>query len=133
MSADDLSGQWSGEYAYPRDTGPVTPFLAIIEDHGGRLTGTIIEPNTVESGTLEADLVGLRHGTGVDFTKTYTPGASRHYSHPVDYVGSVSEDGQVIKGVWSLLDLDGTFVMRRELTREEMLEREAEVAEPVRD
>lgn len=124
MSAEDLSGQWTGEYAYPNGFGPVTPFLAVIEDHAGRLSGTIIEPNIVEGGTLEADLVGIRSGNGVDFTKTYTPGASRHYDEPIDYVGSTSEEGMVISGVWSLLDLDGTFVMRRELTREEMLERE---------
>ena len=129
-SASNLSGQWSGEYAYPGQAGPVTPFLALIEDHGGRVSGTIIEPNTIEGGTLEAELVGTHNGNSIDFTKTYAPRASRHYDNPVDYVGSVSEDGALIRGVWSLLDWDGTFEMRRELSREEMLEREQVVELP---
>ncbi len=131
MAMEDLSGQWSGEYTYPNGMGPVTPFLAVIEDNGGRLAGTIIEPNTIADGTLEADLVGVHHGSGIDFTKTYTPGASRHYAEPVDYVGAISDGGMVISGVWSLHDLDGTFEMRRELTREEMLEREVTIATQV--
>ncbi len=132
MSADDLSGQWSGEYAYPRSSGPVTPFIAIIEDMGGRISGTIVEPDRINGGTVEADIAGMRIGTGVDFTKTYHHAASRHYANPVDYVGSVSEDGTVIRGMWSLLEWDGTFEMRRELSRQEMLERTAQTANSIK-
>lgn len=125
MSGKDLSGQWRGQYAYPGQAGPVTPFLALIEDHGGRVSGTIMEPNTIEGGTLEAELVGTHDGHSIDFTKTYAPRASRHFDQPVDYVGKVSEDGALIRGVWSLQSWDGTFEMRRELSREDMLAREA--------
>ncbi|APE28995.1 hypothetical protein [Aurantiacibacter gangjinensis] len=130
MSAEDLSGQWSGEYAYPQGFGPVTPFLAIIEDKGGYISGTIVEPDMIGGETLEALIVGTRGGTGVDFTKVYAPSFSARYSNPVDYVGSVQDDGMTIRGMWSLLDLDGRFEMRREFTREELLEREAEAKVP---
>jgi len=110
-----LTGQWSGEFSYPRHIGPTTPFLARIEDRSGRLTGSIIEPDTVSGGpTIEAILSGSRHESGVDFTKVYGPPWPFGYEEPVDYVGQVSSDGNTISGVWSMLDLDGTFEMRRE-------------------
>jgi hypothetical protein len=117
--SQNLTGQWSGEFAYPRHSGPTTPFLANIADRGGRLTGTIIEPDTIHGGVIEAVIVGTRHGASVDLTKTYSPAAPADYAEPVDYVGSLSADGAVIKGVWSLLEWDGTFEMRREEQSEE--------------
>ncbi|MGB3796688.1 MAG: hypothetical protein WA957_10355 [Alteraurantiacibacter sp.] len=130
MGSDDLSGQWNGEYFYLRSMGPVTPFIAIIEDLGGRLSGTIIEPDTIEGGTLEAEIAGTRYGSGIDFTKTYLPAGSVYYNDPVDYVGSVSSDGQTVRGMWSLLEWDGTFELRREFTRQELLERDEIVMRP---
>lgn len=132
--AFNLTGHWSGEFSYPRHGGPTTPFLATIEDKGGRLTGTIIEPDVVSgASTAEARLRGLRHGSSVDFTKSYGPSPPLGYENPVDYVGSVSSDGNMISGVWSLLELDGRFEMRREEAANEEAEEEAEMAlsEPV--
>ena len=129
-SSFNLTGDWSGHYSYPRGFGPTTPFLARIEDDGGRFTGTIVEPDTLTGRALTASITGLRHGTSVDFTKTYGPGARFGYENPVDYVGSLSEDGNVLKGVWSLLELDGTFEMHREAAAEEEDACEAEVALP---
>ena len=120
-----LTVDWSGEFAYPRHSGPTTPFLAAIQDEGGRLTGTIIEPDIVTgAASVTATLSGLRHGSSVDFTKTYSAPPSG-YENPVDYVGSLSDDGNTVKGVWSLLELDGTFEMRREAASEELAEEEA--------
>ena len=115
----NLSGQWSGEFAYPRHIGPITPFIATIEDQSGRLTGTIIEPDVIHGGVIDAAITGSRHGASLDFTKTYSANAPADYADPVDYVGSLSADGAVIKGVWSLLDWDGTFEMRRDALAEE--------------
>lgn len=124
--ARSLTGHWSGEYAYPRHKGPTTPFLATIEERGGQLTGTIIEPDMNGGATIAATIRGVRHGHGVDFTKQYGPAASPIYGNPVDYVGRLSADGLVITGVWSLLDMDGTFEMRRETAMDEPVqEREA--------
>ena len=124
----NLSGQWSGEFAYPAHAGPVTT----MEDHGGQLSGTIIEPDIVTgAATAEAVFTGIRHGSTVDFTKSYGPRASYGYENPVDYVGSISADGNTISGVWSLLEFDGTFEMRREAAEYEVEQEEVTVALPV--
>src|SRR5688500_17676302 len=108
-----------GSFSYPAGQGPTTPFLARIEDDGGAISGTTIEPNTAgrSSKELEAVIRGSRSGRSVDFTKTYD-GAS-DAAHAVDYVGQVSEDGNRIAGVWSLEVMDGTFEMYREAVWEE--------------
>ena len=115
MAATDLSGLWLGHFAYPGGQGPVTPFVARIEEAEGLLTGTTIEPNTIAPGgaELEALLHGSRKGRAVDFVKTYDGAAEA--AHAVDYVGQVSADGATITGVWSMEALDGTFEMHREL------------------
>ena len=121
----NISGLWMGSYSYP--FGAAVPFLAKIEDAGGALSGSIIEPNTmgVSSDSLEAIVSGSRHGSAVDFTKAYD-GAS-DAAHAVDYVGRLSGDGNSIAGVWSLADADGTFEMHREAVWEEAEGRETEV------
>jgi hypothetical protein len=123
----NISGLWLGSFSYPAGLGPTTPFLARIEDHGGSLAGSIIEPNTVgaSSTELEAVLSGSRDGHSVDFTKVYD-GAS-DAAHAVDYAGRLSGDGNSITGVWSLADVDGTFEMHREAVWEEQEGVEAEV------
>lgn len=114
---ENLSGEWHGTYRYPRGGGPDTPFLAVIDDRNGQLSGTIIEPNEFRPETARATLAGRRFGTSVDFTKTYQ-GAGPEYATPVDYVGSTSADGCRIAGVWSLLEWDGTFEMFRDVADE---------------
>ena len=125
----NLSGLWMGSFAYPAGQGPTTPFLARIEDDGGAISGTTIEPNTagVTTRELEAVIRGSRSGHAVDFTKTYD-GAS-DAAHAVDYVGQVSGDGNRIAGVWSLEAMDGTFEMYREAVWEEVKGEEVEVVE----
>jgi hypothetical protein len=125
----NMTGMWEGTFAYPGYEGPTTPFVARIEEEGGALTGTIMEPNTVglSSDELEAVLTGTREGEAVDFTKTYD--GSSDAAHAVDYVGRLTEDGNMITGVWSLGELDGSFEMRRETAWEEVVSSEAE--EPV--
>jgi hypothetical protein len=126
----DMSGLWEGAFAYPAYQGPTTPFVASIEETDGALTGTIMEPNTMgwSSEELEAVLNGARNGRSVDFTKAYD--GSSDAAHAVDYVGQLSDDGNLVTGVWSLAELDGTFEMRRSASLEEMLEAEEEVGLP---
>lgn len=123
----DLTGEWHGEFSYPARLGPTTPFIARIEERAGRLAGTIIEPNIVQGGTIASAIAGLRHGSAVDFVKSYSGCTTGDYDMPVDYVGSVSADGNVVRGVWSLLEMDGSFEMRREAVLAEVSEREAHV------
>jgi hypothetical protein len=129
MAAADLTGLWTGSFAYPGGQGPATPFLARIEDHDGDLSGTTIEPNTILPGgdELHAFIRGSREGRSVDFTKTYDGAAEA--AHSVDYVGRLSEDGNSVAGVWSLEYLDGTFEMHREIELEEERADETESVE----
>ena len=113
-ASDSLSGEWQGTYRYPRGAAPDTPFHAVIEDRNGELSGRIIEPNGFRPETAQATLAGRRFGTSVDFTKAYH-GAGPEYATPVDYVGSISDGGRKIAGVWSLLEWDGTFEMSRDV------------------
>ena len=127
--AANISGLWMGSYSYPGGIGPTTPFLAKIEDHDGALSGSIVEPNLQGhlSDSLDAVIRGTRQGTAVDFTKVYD-GAS-DYAHAIDYVGRLSGDGNTIRGVWSLADLDGSFEMHREAVWEEKAGEKAEVVQ----
>jgi hypothetical protein len=125
-----MTGLWEGTYAYPGHQGPTTPFVARIAEEGGALTGSILEPNTIgfSSEELQSALNGAREGEAVDFIKTYD-GAS-DAAHAVDYVGRLSPDGNLVTGVWSLAEFDGTFEMRREATWEELLTAEEEAPAP---
>ena len=111
----DLSGKWDGVFAYPDvpDAAPVTPFLAEITEQGGRIRGTIIEPNEFRPGTAHAVLEGVRAGTSVDFLKTYH-GAGEEYEEPVAYAGQLSDDCNVITGHWIMQDWSGPFEMIRQ-------------------
>ncbi|MBX7541189.1 hypothetical protein [Qipengyuania sphaerica] len=64
----------------------------------------------------------------MDFTKAYID-PPHGYENPVDYVGKFSSDGNSVTGVWSLLDMNGTFEMHREI--EATAAQEAETAETV--
>ena len=83
-----------------------------------------MEPNTIEAGILEAQIAGTRYGIGIDLTKTYGAGSGAHYANPVDYVGRISDHGNLIRGRWSILDIDGSFEMRRDAEAEKMSELE---------
>ena len=124
---DNLSGLWLGSFSYPGGEGPVTPFLASLEDNSGSLSGSIVEPNTIGNASeqLQAFISGSRGGSAVDFTKMYD--GESDAAHAVDYVGQVSADGNTISGVWSLGELDGTFAMHREAVWEERMGAEASV------
>lgn len=114
MSHRDISGDWAGHYSYPAGLGPSTPFLAVIRDDGGRLSGHVVEPNLMgRSGAhLNAVISGARADRAIDFTKVYDGAGDA--AHAVDYSGHLSEDGMTITGIWSLGTMDGRFEMRRE-------------------
>ena len=102
----------------------MTPFLATLSQRGTTFTGTIIEPDLYLIGkSAEATLVGIIAGHAVDFTKTYRK-AAWGYENPVDYVGQLVDRGERITGVWSLLDMNGTFEMSRRGGAEAEEERE---------
>jgi len=119
--AEDLSGRWTGVYFYPVDPEwnpdddmPPTPFTADLEDVGGRVTGTTLEPDVLgPSGSppIPATIEGERIGLRLDFTKFPDGGGQ---THSIDYHGDISVDGHVISGTWVIHgEWSGAFQMQR--------------------
>jgi hypothetical protein len=91
----DLSGMWLGTY-WQRDT--PTRFEATLVQGGNALSGSILDDGYLG----EAWLAGTTAGRQVQFVKRYL-GQSLP---PVDYAGTVSEDGNHISGQWSIAGFD---------------------------
>lgn len=116
--AHNLTGAWSGEYAYPyrlRRNPRRVPFNALLEDMDGSITGTIDEPNTFRRSSvarLFATVVGQRAGANVTFIKTMdgTGGAT----HSIHYEGVADAEFARIDGTWTIPGMwSGTFFMER--------------------
>ncbi len=99
----DMNGLWSGWYDY-LGLSEAVPFTAWIDDAGGMLAGTILEPNTfVEAGPddLEALISGQRVATFVTFTKTYREGQGAH-GLKIAYEGEADSQFQSVSGEWQI-------------------------------
>ncbi|WP_017931521.1 hypothetical protein [Robiginitomaculum antarcticum] len=110
----DLSGFWSGQYAYGDSRAPIN-FDAEISHHASKLSGVITEPNSFEphAGTLlSATMAGSVSGSVVKFIKSYDGG------HDVRYIGQLSPEGDHISGDWTVIGYGGSFTMRRDKGRE---------------
>ncbi len=124
MTADDLSGQWTGIFNYPRGL-PPTGFTATLRDMGGVLTGETAEPRHDGGATLTAMIDGTRTGLAVTFVKIYDALDGEHDS--VRYEGTVDAGGQEITGRWDIPGVwSGTFIMVRDAGVAAADEREAE-------
>ena len=127
----DLTGAWDGTYAYPSTLQPVT-FRAELRDHGGRLSGEVVElaPPYLPPGELVSIITGARSASRVRFTKIYD--LLEHFRDPVAYDGTLDDEECEIAGTWTLAPgWSGTFVMTRPKEAEADVEREAEeVVEP---
>lgn len=113
----DLSGLWTGYYAYDI-TDEAIMFTAWIKEEGGKITGTVLEENMSPealSGEYESTIHGFRHGLDVRFTKIALDEES---GEPVllRYHGDTDADCCLISGVWFFddpSDWTGTFMMTR--------------------
>lgn len=122
---DDLSGDWIGNYSYPGELEPV-PFLAILVESNGHVTGETTEPGqTPEMGQVaHALLHGSRSGSRVSFTKVY----DTVEDDPVLYQGKLDDTRTEIHGRWTIVgEWSGSFLMRRAATVEEEVQAEEEV------
>jgi hypothetical protein len=114
-SFTSLTGYWSGQYVYPRNSMPPTPFNATLEDRDGQLIGETDEPNLfadLDAARLFADLIGTRCGQAVRFVKSMdgTGGAN----HDIVYEGTASADFMRIEGTWTIPgNWSGGFSMQR--------------------
>ena len=120
----NLTGRWTGVYFYPVDPEwnpdddlPPTPFTAELQDVGGLVTGTTLEPD-VFGGAAEPPISSTLDGHRLDGQLTFTkfPNGGGHV-HSIDYIGSISGDGNSVSGQWIIHgEWSGTFHMQREIT-----------------
>ena len=119
----DLTGRWTGVYFYPvdpelnpEDDLPPTPFTAELRDVGGHVTGTTLEPDVFgapDDPPIPATLDGHRLDGQLTFTKFPDGGGQ---VHSIDYVGSITGDGNSISGQWIIHgEWSGTFRMQRKV------------------
>jgi hypothetical protein len=116
----NLSGAWDGVFCYPDvpEAGPTTPFLANVEDRGGVLSGTVIEPHEIHQATVTASILGQRIGASVHFTKDYRS-PDDLYRKTVFYFGSIAQGGETITGEWHIEEhWRGPFQMTRSTSHE---------------
>ncbi|HET6583483.1 MAG TPA: hypothetical protein VFG69_08545, partial [Nannocystaceae bacterium] len=115
-----LTGTWAGTYFYTMATsagasvGSVAFFAELTID-AGRMTGSVVEPNTIgdrSTSELRASIAGSIAEDGlVRFVKTYD--GTGGIDHSVEYVGRLDPVTQQIEGVWKVTGSEGRFVMRR--------------------
>ena len=98
-----VAGGWLGTYEYRglQAWHPPVRFEATFTLRGsqGRFTGTILDDGPLG----EAGVNGSQHGLYVSFTKVYLrPGHEEGATCPIEYEGTLSEDGRSLTGVWQL-------------------------------
>lgn len=126
----DVTGVWYGRYLGDLDPQD-NSFIAVLEESGGEVGGTITEPD--DSGQFDirrATVSGRRNGAGLRFIKQYDGRGG--WDHKVFYAGSIDDQGTVVNGTWRVDWLRGRFTMQREKFVEEEIEQEDEVELPVR-
>jgi hypothetical protein len=109
----NLTGIWHGIYTYPRPALSVA-FVATLIENGKWLSGSTHEPRVGDpAGTLFATLLGSRDNSAVSFVKTYDT-ADPDFLAPIDYEGTLSQDGTEIEGRWIIRNVgSGKFLMIR--------------------
>jgi hypothetical protein len=120
----DLSGVWYGRYSADHgyeDNG----FIALLEETGGAVTGTITEPDEASGSIRRASVTGQRDGSSLRFVKQYDGAGG--WTHAVRYSGAVDADGTLVMGSWIVEGLSGAFDMTREKFDAEALEDEEEI------
>jgi hypothetical protein len=91
----DLSGTWLGTY-WQQDN--PTRFEATLVQGGNTLSGSILDDGYLG----EAQLTGTVTGRQVSFVKRYLT----QRLPAIDYIGTVSEDGNHMTGQWSITGFD---------------------------
>jgi hypothetical protein len=107
MSSQDspsIAGGWLGTYYYggAQAWQPPCRFEATFAPLGsdGRFTGTILDDGPLGV----ANATGRQTGRNVDFTKVYVgPGGGASGLAPIEYEGTLSEDGRSVSGTWRIV------------------------------
>ena len=99
----DLNGAWLGTYW---QQGQPVRFEMTLVQGSNTISGNILDDNYLG----EASLGGTVTGRSVSFTKKYLMGSR----HSVQYSGTVSEDGNTIRGKWRILVFRGAWEAQRQ-------------------
>ena len=133
-----VAGGWLGTYTYrgtQRTAPPVRFEATLAAGDAGRFSGTILDDG--KGGEARVD--GTQDNNRVRFTKIYARRVGG-YAHPVEYDGTLSDDGRTMKGTWHTNNtLTGAWEARRlwsaegeqeTLTEPEAVTRELTTAAP---
>lgn len=96
MANHGISGTWRGHYSYAKMPDEGSGFDAVLEEEGGFLSGHIHDDFFLG----EAVVSGSFSFPTLQFTKTYVQSSP----YPVQYNGTMTEDGKTIGGKWSIVD-----------------------------
>lgn len=116
-AVQDLSGLWTGFYAYDL-TDDAVPFTAWLSEDGGTITGSVLEEDITSAGLeteCESEIIGERRGLDVRFTKIEMA-APDGVLRLLRYQGDTDPDCCIVSGVWFFddpADSSGTFMMTR--------------------
>ncbi|WP_010542928.1 hypothetical protein [Sphingomonas elodea] len=129
MSGNSVTGVWYGRWA--SDDGAVEPnrFIALLEEQGGAISGTVSEPDRGGGPPVHATLRGARSGGAIHWIKQYD--GAGPFAHAVHYSGEVRDDATRIAGTWQFAHYSGAFVMERETFSAEELAEEIVLEVPV--
>jgi len=111
-----MSGVWSGRFRFDERDDEDTKFSAWLTVADGRMTGSMLEPNTfakIEATELDAQLRGHVDDDEMVFLKTYQ-GLDLE---SIYCEGKIVERGRKIVGKWYFSwpnEISGTFEMNRE-------------------
>ncbi len=149
MPMHNIAGEWRGHYQYRRHPDSGCAFSAFFSENAGTLTGTIVD----DSFPGKASLTGSFSFPAIQFTKFYAKQGSQienikkqgnttvytiaKFGNPVEYTGSMTEDGKSMSGTWSItsesgVSTTGTWVAHKfeEEAKEKTKEKASRVKEP---
>lgn len=102
LSAQELTGTWTGQYMY-EDGRKAVEFKASITSADTKFWGSVSEPSTFAASNapaLSANIFGEVAGNRVTFKKNYD--GTGGVTHWVEYTGALDQTAHRIDGVWSI-------------------------------
>lgn len=96
MESHQVDGKWRGHYTYASNPDAGSSFDALFEDDESILSGDILDDEALGRATL----AGTFSFPEIRFTKTYQD----IRLVPVEYQGTMSDDGKTMRGRWTLYD-----------------------------
>ncbi|HEX5324743.1 MAG TPA: hypothetical protein VFW40_13220 [Capsulimonadaceae bacterium] len=101
--APNIAGGWLGTYYYIGGNRPDNPRVrfeaSFTSSPSGQFEGTILDAHRLLGA---ANVYGNQHGLSVRFTKAYRSAIPGGRTMRVEYRGTLSEDGQLVRGEWKI-------------------------------